>query len=117
MCTRSGVECVSSQPRSWRNQGLTQARRISNSVDRGRSPKRVRISSPAEQSEGSGRPSPTGGNTGSPTAYGRGPAGDERVNAADKEPWRSSSSTMMLVEEVRNQTYMAPVGRRTNSFW
>lgn len=102
MCTRTGVECVNNQPRPWRNQGLAQARRTSNSVSRARTPRRVRMPSPTEQIVDSSRPSPTGGNTGSPTEHGPGPAGDERVDPADKEPWGNSSSTMMLVEEVRN---------------
>lgn len=102
MCTRTGVECVSNQPRSWRNQGLAQARRTNNSVGRVRAPKRVRIPSPTEETADSGRPSPTGGNAGSPTEHGPSPAGDERLRPADKEPWGNSTSTMMLVEEVRN---------------
>src|SRR5690554_5802927 len=109
MCSRTGVECVNHQPRLWYNQGLApQARRkvrkTSNSVNGVPKPKRVRLASPSEQTE-DGHRSPAGGSTSSPVGHGTSPAENERGAAMDKEPWRNSTSTMILVEEVRNQTF------------
>ncbi|SPO04997.1 uncharacterized protein DNG_07682 [Cephalotrichum gorgonifer] len=104
MCTRTGVDCVRSQPQPWHNQGLVQsrgkARRTSNSADGAPSPKRVRLASPTEQNEEVGCHYPTRGSTSSPVEHRTSPAEDGRGGTTDKKPWRNSTSTIMLVEEA-----------------
>jgi len=105
MCARAGVDCTMGQPKAWVNYGIEdRAQKTNHPADESRNPKRRRTILTEQVQSSSSEPS-TSGIVGS-SVTGVVPASDqvERVAFPGSEHWRNSTSTMVLVEEVGQQT-------------